>query len=252
MTYFADEKHTLTSLFGEREPEPADMPTQTMSSREIADLCGKRHDHVMRDIRAMLSELYDEKDHPKFGGVYRGGNGESRPCFRLPKRESLILVSGYNLTMRARIIDRWQELEEKVADPIAALNDPSTMRGLLLSYSEKVLALEEANAAMAPKAEALDRIATAEGSLCVTDAAKTLQVRPKALFDFLRAHSWIYSRPGTPNIAYQAKLQQGLLEHKTTTVYRSDGSEKVTTQVRVTPKGLTRLAKEFPPAAQAA
>ncbi len=82
-----------------------------MSSREIAELTGKRHDHVMRDARQMLIELYGENDLPKFGGVYKGGNGEDRPCYHLPKRETLILVSGYNLTMRARIIDRWQELE---------------------------------------------------------------------------------------------------------------------------------------------
>ena len=38
-----------------------------------------------------------------------------------------------------------------------------------------------------------------------------------------------------------------LMEHKTTTVTRSDGSEKITEQVRLTPKGLTKLAKIFPP-----
>lgn len=31
--------------------------TITMSSVEIAELCDKRHDHVMRDIRNMLVEL---------------------------------------------------------------------------------------------------------------------------------------------------------------------------------------------------
>lgn len=36
---------------------PADM---TMSNREIAELTGKRHDNVMRDIRVMLAELYGE------------------------------------------------------------------------------------------------------------------------------------------------------------------------------------------------
>lgn len=228
---------------------------QTMSSQEIADLTGKRHDNVLRDARAMLSELHGEQDLLRFEGVYRGANGEDRPCVRLPKRETLILVSGYNLTMRAKIIDRWQELESKTQafDPAAILESPAAMRGLLLTYTERVIALQAENAELSPKAQALDRIATAEGSLCVTDAAKTLQVKPKVLFAFLRSHRWIYTRAGaSAEVAYQDKLASGLLEHKTTTVHRSDGSEKVISQVRVTPKGLARLAKELEPVARAA
>jgi len=225
---------------------------QTMSSREIAELTGKRHDHVMRDTRKMLVELHGESDLPKFGGVYSGGNGEDRPCFHLPKRESLILVSGYDLTMRAKIIDRWQVLEDR-ASPTAMLSDPSSLRALLLENVEKVIALQGAVEEMRPQVQALERIAISDGSLCITDAAKTLQVQPKALFGFLRSHGWIYTRQGSSEyIAYQSKLQSGLLEHKTTVVTRSDGSEKTTTQVRVTPKGLTRLAREFQPAATAA
>ena len=84
----------------------------TMSSREIAELTGKRHDHVMRDIRAMLAELHGENGVPNFGGTQiNHQNGQSYPIFNLPKRETLILVSGYNVGMRAKIIDRWQELE---------------------------------------------------------------------------------------------------------------------------------------------
>ncbi|MCW2309740.1 phage antirepressor KilAC domain-containing protein [Rhodobium gokarnense] len=134
-------------------------------------------------------------------------------------------------------------------DAMEALGNPNNLRSLLLTYTEKVLELEGTIAEQAPKVDALERLSNADGSLCITDAAKTLQVRPKDLFAFLRSHGWIYSRPGTSDIAYQSKLAQGLLEHKTTTVYRSDGSEKVTTQVRVTAKGLARLAQEFPPVA---
>jgi phage antirepressor YoqD-like protein/phage regulator Rha-like protein len=222
----------------------------TMSSREIAELCDKEHRNVMRDIRDMVVQLHPT-DVLKFEHIYRDAKNRQQVEYLLPKRETLILVSGYRLDLRAKIIDRWQELEERdrTRDPMEALNDPATMRGLLLTYSERMLALETQNAELQEKGVALDRIADADGSFCITDAAKTLQARPKDLFGFLRSHGWIYSRPGTvESIAYQSKLAAGLLEHKTTTVHRSDGSEKVTTQVRVTPKGLARLAQEFQPA----
>jgi len=131
---------------------------------------------------------------------------------------------------------------------MVVLNDPAAMRGLLLGYTEKVLALETQVNDMRDDVEALDRLAKSEGSFCITDAAKTIGVQPKALFAFLRSHHWIYTRAGSNmEIAYQDKLAYGFLEHKTTTVTRSDGSEKSVTQVRVTPKGLARLAKELPP-----
>lgn len=228
---------------------------QTMSSREIAELCEKRHDHVMRDIRDMLTQLHGEGGLPKFGDTYRNDqNGQTYPIFNLPKRETLILVSGYNLAVRAKIIDRWQELEARERpDPMVALNDPATMRGLLLSYSEKVMELETANAELTPKAEALDRIATADGSLNITAAAKALQVRPKDLFTYLQAHGWIYRRNGgTGYLGYQSKVTTGLLEHKVTTVLRGDGSEKIVEQVLITAKGLTKLAALLRPSAQAA
>ena len=99
----------------------------------------------------------------------------------------------------------------------------------------------------APKAAALDKLSLADGSLCMTDAAKTLGIQPqKTLIPYLRANKWIYNRTGCAHpVAYQDKLQQMLLEHKTTTVNRTDGSEKITEQVRITAKGLTKLAQIF-------
>jgi hypothetical protein len=54
------------------------------------------------------------------------------------------------------------------------------------------------------------------------------------------------------DLGYQSKVAAGLLEHKVTTVLRADGTEKIVEQVRITPKGMTALAKLFPPAAVAA
>jgi len=103
---------------------------QTMSSREIAKLTGKRHDHVMRDIRTILVDLYGEGDLPRFGGVYLGGNGEERPCFNLPRHETLVLISGYNVQIRSKIIARWDELE--------ARNNPALAAGMVLAKLEAV------------------------------------------------------------------------------------------------------------------
>ena len=85
--------------------------SQTMSSREISKLTNKRHDNVMSDIRIMLESL--EIQSPDFLGDYKDSKGRTYQCFNLPKRETLILVSGYNIQLRAKIIDRWEELERK-------------------------------------------------------------------------------------------------------------------------------------------
>ncbi len=222
----------------------------TMSSREIAELTGSTHDNVLKTIRGLIAKGVVSGNetpyvHPQNGQTYRE--------FLLGYRDTMVVVSGYSVELRAKIIDRWQQLETEAKDPVRMLNDPAAMRGILLSYTEKVLELQGEVEEMRPQVQALERIAISDGSLCITDAAKTLQVQPKALFMFLDSHHWTYTRQGdNTRIAYQAKLQSGLLEHKTTVVTRSDGSEKTTTQVRVTPKGLTRLAREFEPVAKAA
>ena len=84
-----------------------------MSSREIAELTGKQHKDVLYDIRKMLVEL--GKTSADFSADLPDAYGRPQPAFNLPKRETLILVSGYSIPMRARIIDRWQELEAQVA-----------------------------------------------------------------------------------------------------------------------------------------
>lgn len=221
----------------------------TMSSREIAELCEKRHDNVIRDIKGMLADLGETP--LSFEGSYIAADGTKRPCFNLPKDLTITLVAGYSVPLRKRIVDRWMELEaqQKPFDP----NDPSQLRGILLSYTEKVESLQQRVDQLLPSETALNRIAAADGSLCITDAAKALQMRPKDLFDYLRSHGWIYRRAGTAHdIGYQSRIADGTLEHKVTTVLRADGSEKITEQVRITPKGLAKLAKLFPSAVRKA
>ena len=190
--------------------------------------------------------------------TYSANSEKGRPAkeyaITLDMAKELSMVERNEQGKRARrYFIAMENKAKQPADPIAVLNDPASMRGLLLVYAEKQMELQGEIEEMRPQVQALERIAMSDGSLCITDAAKTLQVQPSSLFRFLDAHHWTYTRQGdNTRIAYQAKLQSGLLEHKTTVVTRSDGSEKTTTQVRVTPKGLTRLAAEFQPVVRAA
>ena len=82
----------------------------TMSSLEIAELTGKRHDNVLVDIENMLDEM--EVGHLKFQDSYLSKQNKKLKRYNLPKRECLILISGYSVKLRTKIIDRWIELEE--------------------------------------------------------------------------------------------------------------------------------------------
>jgi len=223
----------------------------TMSSLEISNLVEKRHDNVKRTIETLVTgstivqpQIEDEQTKDSVG------RARTIQVYLLDKRSSYIVVAQLSPEFTARLVDRWQELEAKLAkpaDPMQALNDPAAMRGLLLTYTERVLVLEDEKKALTPKAAALDRISTADGLTCITDTAKTLQVRPKDLFAILSRDKWIYRRPGGKGwIAYQDKIQQGLLTHKVTTVTDiHTGMDKVMERVLVTPKGLTKLTQSI-------
>ncbi|MGB4499393.1 MAG: phage regulatory protein/antirepressor Ant [Methylococcaceae bacterium] len=215
--------------------------TKTMLSTEIAVLTKKRHDNVMRDIRTIVEQLKDSSDLSS-GFIlteYKADNGKNEPCYQLDYESTLVVLTGCDVVARTKVIKRWQELEQQVTkpiDPMQVLNDPAAMRGLLLNYSEKVIALESKVEEQAPKVEALAQLSESDGSLNITNAAKTLNIQPKKLFQWLQANKWIYRRAGGSSfIAYQNRIQSGVLEHKVTTVQLNDGSDKITEQARVTP-----------------
>ncbi|MGK2829209.1 phage antirepressor KilAC domain-containing protein [Ralstonia pseudosolanacearum] len=216
-----------------------------MTSQEIAELVESRHDSVKRAIERLVNQGVIAQpplvDVQEAGGnnriyttqhyVFTGERG---------KRDSIVVVAQLSPEFTARLVDRWQELESGVASLPKTL--PEALR-LAADLAEQKAEAEAALAIAAPKAAALDRISAADGSLCIRDTAKALQVRPTDLTRWLQAHGWIYRRMGNaPMLGYQDKVQLGYLEHKVTTVTRSDGSDKVVEQVRITPKGLTRLS----------
>ncbi|MEM7237409.1 MAG: phage antirepressor KilAC domain-containing protein [Pseudomonadota bacterium] len=230
----------------------------TMSSREIADLLEKRHDKVKQSIERLVEKGIIEKpplddEHESTTTPTGGRRKYTTSVYHLGKRDTFVVVAQLSPEFTARVVDRWQELEAQVARPAkpAMLSGPQLMAAALIEADATMKEQARQIEGMREDVEAHQRLTKAEGSLNITDAAKTLGMRPIDLFQWLSQNGWIYKRPhGATWLGYQTKCNQGLLEHKTTTVLRADGSEKITEQVRVSPKGLSSLAKLIQPTAR--
>ena len=219
----------------------ANSKIMTMSSRDIAELIGKQHSN----IKISAERLAESGVIGTLAPQEFKHNGNSYTEYLLNKRDSLILVAQNCPEFTAVIVDRWQELEEIAAKPMHLI--PQTLSEALrlaADLSDQKAVAEAALSIAAPKANALDRIATADGSLCLTDSAKELQMRPKDLIAWMSCNQWIYKRAGSANwIGYQDRIQSNLLEHKANIIIDAEGRERVRDQVRITAKGLTRLAQ---------
>lgn len=113
-----------------------------MSSLEIAELTGKNHADVMRDIKNILEQA--DIDLSIFAEVYKARNGQMQPCFLLPKRECDLVVSGYSVKYRLAIIDRWIELEQKEQEKAQQKIQSEKVRSeLRLEYKPMNIALTE-------------------------------------------------------------------------------------------------------------
>ena len=98
----------------------------TMSSREIAELTGKRHDHVMRDIRSMLGQL--NVPAPNFEATYFDAQKQERPCFELDRLHVECLLTGYSIPLRMKVLERLSELEQKNKGPAIPSNFADALR----------------------------------------------------------------------------------------------------------------------------
>lgn len=193
-----------------------------------------------------FAENSDYVSIPQNGGKPSGGRPSKEYALSLDMAKELAMVERNEKGKQARqyFIECERMAKNNVANIYETLKDPTQMRGYLLHYVEKVLALEAENQSMKGDVMALDRLAKAENSLCMTDAAKALGLTRNRLTKYLSMNDWIYKRHGGGNwLGYSDKEKRGLVEHKLSEYSSKDGSIKISEQVRITPKGMVRLAK---------
>ena len=215
--------------------------SMTISSREIAELTGKRHDNVRADIQKMGEELsLNFQEKPEHSG------GRPVMAYHLGKRECLILISGYSLELRARIIDRWQELEQAAARPAFVIPQslPEALR-LAAELAEQKQALEQKVAQDAPAVEFAKKIASAEKGVQISNFAKTLGMGPIKLFDLLREMRILMGGNGhRRNMPFQEYLDRGYFSVRENP-YEANGETRLSFTPLITGKGQQWLTSKL-------
>jgi anti-repressor protein len=219
---------------------------QTVNARDLHAFLRNR-DHFATWIKERIEQygFADGMDFASFSASTEKGRPRTEYALSIDMAKELAMVERNEQGQRARryFIECEKRLKAAPPPPPVDLNDPATLRGLLASYADKALELQKEVDQLRPSQMALERISVADGSLCITDAAKALQMQPKEFFARLQRNGWIFKRRGSDHyLGYESKVLAGYIEHKVTAVPRGDGSEKMVEQVRITPKGLTKIA----------
>lgn len=207
----------------------------TMSSREIADLVESRHDSVKRTIERLqdkgliqLTPMVEVKNHL----------GQVVAEYQLIKRDTYVVVAQLSPEFTARLVDRWQELENQQMPQI-----PQTLSEALRLAADQAEQIERQNLLIEqqrPKVEFVQRYVEAGTTKSLRETAKILRVPERAMIDCLVGDGLLFRQSGNL-LPYQKYHAKGLFDVKTgTTEYGHNY-----TQTRVTSKGIEYIASRY-------
>lgn len=207
----------------------------TMSSREIADLVESRHDSVKRTIERLqdkgliqLTPMVEVKNHL----------GQVVTEYQLIKRDTYVVVAQLSPEFTARLVDRWQELENQQMPQI-----PQTLSEALRLAADQAEQIERQNLLIEqqrPKVEFVQRYVEAGTTKSLRETAKILRVPERAMIDCLVGDGLLFRQSGNL-LPYQKYHAKGLFDVKTgTTEYGHNY-----TQTRVTSKGIEYIASRY-------
>ncbi|WP_248731805.1 Rha family transcriptional regulator [Pseudomonas sp. MWU13-2517] len=194
---------------------------RTMSSREIADLTGKRHDNVKADIRNMLADL--KEDVLTFQGIYLDGMNRQQTEYLLDREHTDCLLTGYSAAMRMAVIKRWRELEGgRVIVTLPDFSNPAAAARAWADEVEQKQAAEQARLqlsvevrAQATKIHSLENLFK-EG-MTHTQFCKGLNgVNVMQVGKYLEARNWLYneSKSGTRHRVGSYARDKYMTEHQ--------------------------------------
>ena len=238
---------------------------QKLDSREVAEMIGKEHKDLLRDIRRYCDQLNESKialvDFFQ-ESTYKGGNGQNRPCYLVTKKgcefiaHKLTGIKGTEFT--AKYINRFHQMEEVIQNHIPqgqellalavieankVLEEQRVQIGLLQT---EVNVKEQIIGELKPRADYTDKILKNTGLVTMTQIAKDYGMTGQAMNKLLHDLGVQYKQSGQW-LLYSKYHGMGYTHSETVDIVRSDGRPDIKMNTKWTQKGrlfLYNLLKE--------
>jgi len=225
---------------------PSLQHNQVMTSKEIADLVESRHDKVKQSIERLSSIQYNDDgtvkrnaiiSKPPMGDGAKSANGVVEKLYLINKRDSYIIVAQLSPEFTARLVDRWQELENQQIPKTL----PEALR-LAADLAERNAALEYKIEADAPKVEFAMAVRRMEGACKIGEFGKVIGIGQNKLFAKLRQDEILMG----DNMPYQRYIDQEYFVVIEQTPYTDrNGKAHPTFTTMITGKGQIFLSKKY-------
>ncbi|EKO3626928.1 phage regulatory protein/antirepressor Ant [Vibrio metschnikovii] len=216
-----------------------------MSSIEIAELTGKRHDNVKVDITKMFDEL--NLDALSFQGIYFDAQNRKQIEYKLDRNLTLTLVSGYSVKLRHTIIQRLDELEKA-----SLLQLPRTRTEAIEMMLEQSRMLDRQQTYIEETkhdVEFAQAVSSSKSGVNLEVYAKSVGIGRNKLFNWLRKEKILMSDPlpkysKCHNMPYQYFIDSEYFTIKRCVFNTSHGRERSFTPL-ITGKGEVWLTKKL-------
>jgi phage antirepressor YoqD-like protein len=212
-------------------------PVTMMTTREVAGLVQKQHGNIK-----ISAERLSEKGIIGTLAVQEfTHNGNTYTEYLLNKRDSLVLVAQNCPEFTAKIVDRWQELENQASGN--QFNVPTTFAGALRLALEQAELIEQQTALIAQQAPAVayvEKFVKADGLIGVREAAKSLGLNQNAFVSMMIDAKLMFRENGHLQ-AYAPDIDAGRFVVQAGT----DSTGKARASTKFTAKGLRWVASKL-------
>ena len=218
-----------------------------MTSREIAELAGKEHKNVLRDIRNM-EPAWEKVNGLKFELIeYLDSRGRKKLEYQLNKEESLYVATKYNDETRAKLIMRWKALEMENIELKSKLQTqtftiPEDYEAALLQIVDHVRREKQLNSKIEedkPKVEYFTKVLSSTDTITATTIAKDYGMST-VKFNQLLNNLGVQFKQDVQWVLYQKHADKGYTKSETIPIQKYPGVLGSATLTK-----WTQLGREF-------